>query len=255
MRILSYNILDGGTERASLIHDVIAAVTADVVALVEADNHAVVAEVAERLGMDFVIADGTSHSVALLSRWPIIETVNHTALDDDAGRCFLRATISEPSTDVKWTFGVLHLRAHATESAEDERCRQLEHILDVFAPLRRSGTPHVLCGDFNANAPSQQIDFSKASPRTQRETSENGGNVPRRAIAQVLANGYVDTLRAYDAGYADTTGTFKTQYPQQRVDYIFTHSLPTERITRAWIDNSDRARDASDHFPIGVELR
>ncbi|HEV7300265.1 MAG TPA: endonuclease/exonuclease/phosphatase family protein [Tepidisphaeraceae bacterium] len=254
MRLLSYNILDGGTDRVPQLADVISTADADVVALVEADNHDVVTRLASRLGMDFIFAEGSEHSVALMSRWPIIDSINHTAIDANAGRCLLEATVVAPN-GTECPIGVLHLRAHATEAAEHERCEQLNRIRHRFERHRRIGKPHVLCGDFNANAPTQQIDFDKASPRTQREAKENGGDVPRRAIAQMLAHGYTDTLRAFDASYADATGTFKTQYPQQRVDYIFAHSLPADRIVRAWIDNSDRARDASDHFPVGVELR
>jgi endonuclease/exonuclease/phosphatase family metal-dependent hydrolase len=254
MRLVSYNILDGGAQRAGQLADVIATANADIVALVEADDAAVVEMLAHRLEMDYVLAGGQSHAVAFLSRWPIVESVNHALLRPDAGRCLLEATVLSPAGQ-EWPIGVLHLTAHATEAAETERERQFGAALNAFARHRERGTPHLLCGDFNANAPTQQIDFERASPRTRREAAENGGDVPRRVIRTVLAAGYTDTLRSFAASYADATGTFKTEQPQQRVDYIFSFAVDPARIAGAWIDQSDLARSASDHFPVGVELR
>ena len=50
------------------------------------------------------------------------------------------------------------------------------------------------------------------------------------------------------------TGTFSTQYPGQRVDYIFTHTILHSRFKDAWIEQDRLAKYASDHFPIGLEL-
>lgn len=55
MRIVSYNILDGGEGRADPLAEVIQAQRPDVVALVEADVPATVERIARRLSMDFVV--------------------------------------------------------------------------------------------------------------------------------------------------------------------------------------------------------
>ena len=78
--------------------------------------------------------------------------------------------------------------------------------------------------------------------------------MPRRVISKVLEAGYVDTLAARHELYAATTGTFTTQTPGQRVDYIFTHGIDRSRIRDAWIEYDRLAKYASDHFPIGVEI-
>src|SRR3712207_3021190 len=77
MRVLSFNILDGGSDRALLLGDVIESQRPDLVALVEADDPAVVERLARRLHMDFIHAAGNTHASALLSRFPIRESINH----------------------------------------------------------------------------------------------------------------------------------------------------------------------------------
>ena len=82
--------------------------------------------------------------------------------------------------------------------------------------------------------------------------------LPRQAVQKLFAAGYIDALHAVDPAAADlkkgNEGTFTTQFPGQRVDYTFTHALPTSAISRAWIEHDRLAKYASDHFPIGIEI-
>ena len=253
MRLVAYNILDGGVGRADALANVIAAQEPDLVALVEAEDQPVVDHLARRLDMDYLLGVGNSHASALLTRWPIRESINHAPLHKGLEKSLLEATVTEQSGK-DWTLGVLHLHAHGTEADEHERARELDLVLRAFARHRAQKRPHLLCGDFNANAPYQRIDPAKCKPRTQKEWVANGGGLPRRAVQQVIDAGYVDTLRAADRHAAETTGTFKTEFPGQRVDYVFAHGFDPARIRRAWVEQSAAAKIASDHFPVGVEL-
>ena len=58
MRIVSYNILDGGEGRADPLAEVILAQRPDIVALLEADDPAVLEHIAQRARMDFIHARG-----------------------------------------------------------------------------------------------------------------------------------------------------------------------------------------------------
>ena len=252
MRLVSYNILDGGVGRADALADVIAAQRPDIVALVEAEDDAVVDHLARRLDMDYLLAPGNTHASALLTRWPVRESVNHAPLHKELEKSLLEATVVEP-TGREWTLGVLHLHAHGLEADEEERLRELEVVLKAFEPHRRARRPHLLCGDFNANAPYQRIDPAKCKPRTQKEWEQNGGGLPRRAVQRVLNAAYVDTLREVDPAASETVGTFKTEFPGQRVDYIFAHGFELAQLRQAWVEQSALARGASDHYPVGLE--
>jgi endonuclease/exonuclease/phosphatase family metal-dependent hydrolase len=253
MRIVSYNIRDGGVGRESKLAAVIASRHPDIVALVEADKLGVVERIAEELKMDFIHAAGGSKGAAILSRWTIRETIDHAAIRDEKLKSLLEATIVEPSGR-EWTLSVVHLAAHATEKDEQKREKQIAVVLDVFAEHRQMRRPHLLVGDFNSNSPVQQIDPQKCKPETRQEWQANGGEIPHRVVQKILDAGYVDSLHAVDPQQAATNGSFSTKFPGQRVDYIFAFGIEAPKIKRAWIEKSPPAKEASDHFPIGTEF-
>jgi endonuclease/exonuclease/phosphatase family metal-dependent hydrolase len=253
LRIVSYNILDGGGRRAGVLGDVIEAQQPDVVGLVEAEDLAVVEGLAGRLGMDFVHAPGNSHASALLSRWTIRDSINHALLEPALSKSLLEVTVIDPAGR-EWVFGVVHFHAGAAEADERRREEELAVVLRVFAPHREAGRPHLLCGDFNANSPVQQIDPARCKPRTRKEWEQNGGHIPRRVVQRLLDAGYVDSLHAAYPREAQTTASFTTEHPGQRVDYVFTFAIDPGRIKSAWVYQVKPAADASDHFPAGAEI-
>ena len=254
MRILSYNILDGGTDRAELLTRVIESRHPDVVALVEADDPDFVESLAGRLGMDFVYAPGGAHGSALLSRYPIAETVNHALLRAGAvENSFPEATVIEPG-GAELPIGVVHLHARPYEADEAVRERELEVVLDAFARHRAAGRPHLLCGDFNANSPHQRIDPARCKEKTRLAWEANGGDLPRRVVRRLLEAGYVDTLHAFDPAAAETHATFTTDEPGQRVDYVFAYGIEPARIRSAAVITNPPANEASDHFPVLLDV-
>jgi endonuclease/exonuclease/phosphatase family metal-dependent hydrolase len=125
--------------------------------------------------------------------------------------------------------GVVHLHSRAYEADEQIREREIEAILRLTAGHRDRGTPHLLCGDFNANSPTQKIDLDKAKPKTRDAWEANGGQIPRRTIGRLLTAGYVDTLKAAKGDAADETPSFTTDHPAQRS----TSSSPGASVPRA----------------------
>jgi endonuclease/exonuclease/phosphatase family metal-dependent hydrolase len=249
MRLVSYNILDGGVGRADPLAEVIEAQRPDIVALVEADDHSVVERIARRLKMDFVIGAGRRHGAAICSRWRIDESINHSLLREDFSDCLLEATIAG-----QWTLAAVHLHPRAREQDESRREAEVQAILDIFRPHRQSGRAHLLAGDFNANSPIQRIDPQKCKPRTREDIAANGGVLPRRAVQKLLDEGYVDCLHAVVGSDAANVGSFTTQCPGQRVDYVFAWGVSKARMKEARIEQGRLAKDSSDHFPIVVEI-
>lgn len=255
MRIVSYNILDGGTGRADLLGRVIEQQNPDVVGLVEAEDASVVTALANRLGMDFIRAEGnkSGSASALLSRFPICQSINHAPQHPALTKSLLEATIVDPS-GTEWILGVLHLHARAAEADEDVREREIAQVLEIFRPHRESNRPHVLMGDFNANAPYQSIEPSLCKMSTRKAWYANGGKLPRRAIARVIEAGYSDSLRVVHPLMAETAGSFSTESPGQRVDYLFTFGIDAARFKQGRVIYDEPAKDASDHYPIFCEL-
>lgn len=253
MRVVAYNILDGGSGRVDLLIQVLLAQQADVIGLVEAEDSQVLHQLAQRLDMDHVMAMGRKHAVALLSRWTIDWSINHTALDESAPQSLLEAHIT-PGHGPPLVLGILHLLPHAGQADETRRLTEIARTLEIFKPHRDAGRPHLLMGDFNSNSPTQQIDPARCRPRTRRDWEANGGMIPRRVIQMVLDAGYLDTLDVADPQAARTKGSFCTKHPGQRVDYIFSHGIDRSRITSGWIEHTHPADIASDHYPVGAEI-
>lgn len=254
MRIVSYNILNGGEGRADPLAEVLAAQRADIVALVEAGNLAVVERIAHRLGMDFIHAPGNRHASAILSRWPIVQTINHAPLYPEIlTRSLVEASIVDPA-GAEWTVAALHLHPHHTEADERRREQEISKVIDLFASHRAAGRAHLLVGDFNSNSPHQRIDLDRARPSTKKAWEANGGQIPRRVIATLCEAGYVDSFHAVVADRAATAVSFTTHYPAQRLDYILTFGIETSRLASAWIEQDRLAKYASDHYPVGLEI-
>ena len=253
MRLVSYNILDGGTGRADPLAEIVLAQRSDIIVLVETQDPAVVERIAARAKMDYIRAGDDRQSATILSRWPIEETIDHGAQRGEISKALLEASVRAPD-GTGWVIGAVHLHAGAFEADEQVREKELVAVLHAFARHRRENRPHVLAGDFNANASYQRIHPSKCKPKTQRAWQENGGGVPRRVVQRLLDSGYVDTLRVTDEQKAATDVSFTTLHPGQRVDYVFSFGIEPKRIRNAWIEHDRLAKYASDHYPVGVEF-
>lgn len=254
MRVVSYNILNGGTGRADPLAEVILAQRADIIGLVEAGDADIVWRIARRCQMDYILAVDNNQAAVFLSRWPIRRTINHpaTPAGKTLSRSFLEVTIQHPSgTEI--ICGVIHLHAHALLEDESRRLEELSVILDLLAPHRAAGRPHLLMGDFNACSPAQQIDIARCKAATMKEFTANGKLLPRQVIGRMLDAGYLDSLATAHPDQAATRGSFSTQHPGQRVDFIFSHGIAPNLITDAWIEQDRLAEFASDHFPVGAE--
>ena len=253
MRVLTYNILNGGEGRADPLAEVILAQRADVVALVEADVPAVVDRIARRLGWDYVVGRGQLDASAILSRWPIRRSVNHAALHPELTRSLVEAEVVAPTGDV-WPVGVLHLQSGAIDAAEDARLAELAVALDCFAPHRAARRPHLICGDFNSNAAYQHVDVDRCKGKTRKAYAANGNRLPTRVVDAMLAAGYVDTYHARHAEGRGHVGSFTTRHPGQRVDYVFAFGVTPADVTAAWIEHDRLATYASDHYPVGASI-
>jgi len=252
MRLVSYNILDGGTDRADALLQVIEAQHPDIVVLVEADDRQVVDRLAAGLKMEVLAGEGRKHGGAILSRWPIVESINYGLLRGEFVDLLLEATVQGP--DRTWTVTAVHLHPRASEEAEDRRMREIDAILEIYAAHRAQGVEHLLAGDFNANSPIQQIVPEQCKPKTRQEMAANGGKIPRRCIAKLLSAGYIDVLQAVHGEAAGRMGSFTTEFPGQRIDYVFAYGIDPARFAEARIETGPAARDASDHFPLIVRI-
>jgi exodeoxyribonuclease-3 len=245
LRALSYNILYGGQDRLSLIANVIKQQQPDVVALLEANSHSHVQQLAEDLGMHLVFGEANSKfHVAWMSRLPIVRWKNHRLP-------ILYKTLLE--IEICWNNVPLYLFATHLHSGrwrkdDERRAQEMEAILSVLR--ERTDQPHLLVGDFNTVHPGDTL-----GPRPHSEDSVPDLALSSRLVIPLLLEAsYVDCYRklhptepGYTYGHPDPLWL--------RPDYIFASPDLAQRLTTCDVVSHPKAINASDHLPVWAEFQ
>lgn len=253
MRLLSYNIREGGVGRAEEIAAVIKAASPDVVALQEARDPAVVEHIARLAGFDHW-GSRRSHSTGFLSRLPVLE---HDWRHPPRTR---HALLEVRFADGFPRLFVLHLRAWFSKWSERRRAQELRGLLDgIQAQLIKEEQAfafHVLAGDFNALAPGELLDPSHMPGWIRGMIWLSGRDIARSTIEMMKSDGYVDAWRTVHGDQQHANGyTFPVWDPHVRLDYVFTPAEFGSRFIGCEVRRApDAVRTASDHYPLLVEI-
>ena len=253
LRLLTYNIREGGLGRAEEIAEVIKAANPDVVALQEARLPPIVEQIAKLAGFDS-FGSQLSHSTGFLSRVPVL---NHQWRHPVRTRhAVLEVTLGE---NLPRLF-VLHLRAWFSNWTERQRARELRGLLDGIQEQlikeEHAFAFHVLAGDFNALAPGERFDPSPMPRWIRSMVWLSGRDIARTTIEMMRSDGYVDAWRTLHADHEGEPGyTFPVWNPHVRLDYVFTPKQFASRFTSCEVRRApQQVRIASDHFPLLVEI-
>lgn len=253
MRLLTYNIREGGVGRAEPIAEVIKAANPDVVALQEATHPAVVEQIAKLAGFKYC-GSQRANSTGFLSNIPV---VNYAWRHPPRTR---HALLEVSFADGFPRLFVLHLRAWFSKWSERQRVRELRGLLDGIQQQllkeERAFAFHVLCGDFNALAPDERFDSSPMPRWIRGMIWLSGRDIARSTIAMMRSEGYVDAWRTLYKDHVNDPGyTFPVWSPHVRLDYVFTPAEYASRLTSSEIRREpDEVKRASDHFPLLVEI-
>ena len=253
MRLLTYNIREGGVGRAEQIAEVIRAASPDVVALQEARDPAIVERIATLAGFPHAGAR-SAHSTGFLSRVPVL---GHEWRHPPGTR---HALLEVALADGLPRLFVLHLRAWFSKWSEQRRARELRGLLDgirdQLVKENHAFAFHVLAGDFNALAPGELFDSSPMPAWIRGMVWLSGRDIARSTIEMMRADGYADAWRTVHPDSAAEPGyTFPVWNPHVRLDYVFTPTAYASRFAACEVRRApDAVRTASDHFPLLVEL-
>jgi len=252
MKLVTFNILDGGVDRfGSRLDFILGAINAakpDFLALQETiasdgDSLGLVQQISRNTGLQhYALSRGPAqestaqyqYRVASLSCYPLKRVV--TLPDPPIKSAALHTVIDSPLGEL--SICNVHLDAYS----EDIRLQQLEIILK----LRPECGQQILLGDLNSVTSVDQYD-----PETLQVE-------PRFDVVEQLKRDYVDVAAHVGLGDRDTHPTpssrNRTFTVPVRVDYILaSHSL-TARIKSAAVIKTPDSEQASDHYPIEVTL-
>ncbi len=245
LRVMTYNILEGGGERMPYIRDVIRGQNPDAIAIQEANDRDLIEGLARELEMRLVYGESNSvFNMAWLTTLPILRSANHRLPE-------LRKTLLE--VEVEWEGRPLRLyNLHLKANPEDERERlkELQAVLAVIGPA--TAEPRLFVGDFNSISPNDRYIIDIQFPDEDIAFAERAYPLPRLVIPAILAAGYVDVYRALhpdEGGY-----TTKTPTPIMRLDYIFASPALAARAIGCDRVEGSLPVYASDHLPVRADF-
>lgn len=245
LRVMTYNILDGGGERLPLIRDVIRGQGPDLLAIQEANDRELIESLARELDMRLVFGEANNvYHMAWLTNLPVRRAENHRLPA-------LRKTLLE--LEVEWEgrpLRLFNIHLKATPEAERQRNEELNTILGVTGLA--SAELRLLVGDFNAIGPKDHFTSDIQFPDEDIAFAERAYPLPRAVMPATLAAGYVDVYRQLHPG--DNGYTAKTPTPVIRIDYIVASPALASRAI-----SCDRVEGAlpvyaSDHLPVRADF-
>jgi exodeoxyribonuclease-3 len=243
LRLLSYNIRYGGSGREEALAAVIRAAAPDVVVFQEATKPGVIERLARETGLPHW-GSKAGGSLGYICREPVAHAAWHQP------RVSRHAFLEIVPAGGAWRIFGVHLSAVHAAWTEQRRYYELRALL--VAIQQHQFGPHVLAGDFNTLAPGELLDVRKLPARLRALVWMSGGKIRWRTIQTVLDAGYTDAFRHLQP---DLVGhTFPTWDPHARLDYLFVPTACINRVTRCQVFSANTVCDASDHFPLIVEL-
>jgi endonuclease/exonuclease/phosphatase family metal-dependent hydrolase len=246
---MTYNILNDGVGRESLILEVVRAADPDVVVFQEVGRLETAETLAAALHLNFGFARGNSkRHLAVLSHFPILACRSYHPWP--LSTALLEAKIELSGNQPLRLFGV-HLAAQPFVLFELWRWWEIKTILRRIQSI--SAEACLMAGDFNAIAPRDAVNTKAWPRRLNRMLFWQGGRIFRRALAEVSLAGFIDCYRQLHP--ADAGFTLPTPAPNSRLDYIFVTEVLKHQIQRCFVLRELPAVElASDHYPVVAEF-
>ncbi|QQG44600.1 MAG: endonuclease/exonuclease/phosphatase family protein [Candidatus Roizmanbacteria bacterium] len=254
MKLMSYNILDGGKERLPLIIEVIKKEAPDYLTINEANtfaenDSAILKQIAEEIGFpyyDISLSGEYDYHVAVFSKYPFL-SINK--LQPLMRACIVALVETELG---KISIASLHL----TPYSENQRHPEINLILDFQKQYKN----RVLMGDMNSLSKYDDYNHKiiEGFDEIQTKKFTTDGQLRFDAINKMMAVGYVDSAlimkRNKDATAPTSLNDYLSQTPM-RLDYIFISPSLLSHHAHYSVIKNDLTHKASDHFPIIVELK
>ena len=249
LRVMTYNILNGGEHRESYILEVMQATKPDIVILEEVYTEEFLKYLSQSLGMSYHFGSGNKkRKVALLSKLPVLIFKSHHPVLP-IWRNFIDAQIEYAPTKTIRIIGV-HPIASLGIAFELWRLWEATYILQHVQNYRSE--PCLIAGDFNAIALGDKVKTETMPHWLQWIIYLQGNRVYHFSIAKILAAGFTDCFRFLNS---DSGFTLPPSDPNSRLDYIFVNGKLKDYLKRCWVVKEPASvNQASDHYPVMAEF-
>jgi exodeoxyribonuclease-3 len=253
MKLMTYNILDGGEGRLQLIVDAIKKEHPDYLTITEANtfankNSKILKEISGKIGLpyfDIALSGEYNYHVAVVSKYPFKEVHKIQPL--------MRACLV---TLVETNFGFLSIASlHLTPYSEDLRRPEIELIVN----FQKKYENRILMGDMNSLSKHDGYnqELIRKFNKVQLKKFTTDGHFRFDVIEKILAAGYYDTALQLGKNKTYTVPTpanMDNAHANMRLDYIFISSSLLLYLNDYDVIKNDITDKASDHYPVIVNL-
>ena len=199
-----------------------------------------------------VIAKETGYSVAITSRYPIVDV--HKVLDN-MWHGYIYASVH----------GVSVFAVHLSPFVYKKRLSEIRQVLAHAAMLPKS-TPVMIAGDFNSYQAGDSVNYTQKALAAQvkREAGNaemrnlNKGKFDYSVTSELELHGYRDAVNLFSKAFNYTMPTkkydaaFKSKI---RIDYIWMNGVLQRRAGGASVIYDQHTDEMSDHYPIWLTLK
>jgi exodeoxyribonuclease-3 len=248
LRLMTYNILYGGIGREAQLLEVIRTANPDLVLLQEVTRADVITALAKTLKLQHFIAKGNRFSVALLSRFPILEANTHNQFP-------LRDSVLEASIQISADQRLYIIGVHpiAFPGTFFEYWRNWELSIALKRALMHHEDACLIAGDFNAISPHDRVVIDTAPRIMHLLYGLQLGYIFRHAMRKLLATRFLDCYRHLHP--TQDGFTIPTPNPKVRLDYILANQRLAPRLTSCDVVTApDAVHRASDHYPLVADF-
>ncbi len=254
MKLMTYNILNGGEERLPLITKVIKEESPDYLTINEANtfaahNNEILKKVAKETGFPYyniALSGEFDFHVAAFSKYPFKFVQKLQPL--------MRACLI---TKIDTDFGEISIASlHLTPNSEDSRHPEIDLVINnqVSYPNR------ILMGDMNSLSEKDDYnsDFITYLNEKALKRFTTNGKLRFDAIEKIKSCGYFDSAVHLNKNKEYTSPTLLNQYSQHynmRLDYIFVSKQLLPNLSRYRVIKDEITKKASDHYPVTLTLK
>ncbi len=249
LRVMTYNILNGGENRERYIVDAIQNTGPNIVILQEVFDEELLQFLSYSLGMAHYMGTGNKkRKVALLSKYPVRAFISrHPTFP--IWRNFIDAEIEyEPNKTIR-IIGV-HPIANLGVPFEIWRLWEAKYVTKYVRMYQNE--PCLIAGDFNAIAPEEKVKTENMPGWLKWTIYLQGNRVYYFSIKAFLSAGFTDCFRSL---HSEDGFTLPPPNPNSRLDYIFVNAKMKAHLKKCWVVREPKSVNlASDHYPVVAEL-
>ncbi|MFH0979559.1 MAG: endonuclease/exonuclease/phosphatase family protein [Candidatus Roizmanbacteria bacterium] len=253
MKLMTYNILNGGNERLSTIIEIIKKESPDYLTINEAntfakDNNKILKEVANKTSFrffDIALSGEYDYHVAVFSKYPFKKITKLQPL--------MRACLVAQIDSV---FGELSIASlHLTPYTEDLRHPEIDRIVEYQKKFQN----RILMGDINSLSRQDNYDQGMIKDFNDMQIKKFTTDDKLRfdAIEKIRNVGYYDCALEMGKNKESTAPTSINEYEahsNMRLDYVFLSKTLLPHLKQYNVIKNSLTEKASDHYPVSVLL-